>query len=418
MPTKANSGARDFFKSILRDEKTRDADRIDRDVGHHRCLEPAGCARRRSASGAPGCWRKPPPEAREGVAAELVFASDQFVITPAGRAEEAARAHAAGDEVRTVIAGYHWFTDWGRDTMISLEGLTLVTGRCLEAGYILRTFAHYVRDGLIPNMFPDGQKEGLYHTADATLWFFHALGRYLEKSKDRITLRLLLPTLVDIVEHHLRGTKFNIHVDPADGLLVQGQEGYQLTWMDAKMGDWVVTPRRGKAVEINALWFNALKLLEGWLREMGETEAAQRYEEHAAARARLIQRTLLVRGRRLSLRRGRLQRRKGRRCRLPAEPDLRHLARSSGAGRGAMDIRGGCCRSEKLLTPVGLRSLSPNDPDYKPLYSGDLRSRDGAYHQGTVWAWLIGPFIDAWLKVHPRRQIRPRANSSSVFLNI
>ena len=130
--------------------------------------------------------------------------------------------------------------------MISLEGLTLVTGRCLEAGYILRTFAHYVRDGLIPNMFPDGKTEGLYHTADATLWFFHALGRYLKREDDRTTLKLLLPILIDIVEHHLRGTKFNIHVDPDDGLLIQGQEGYQLTWMDAKMGDWVVTPRRGK----------------------------------------------------------------------------------------------------------------------------------------------------------------------------
>src|SRR5436309_5050139 len=221
------------------------------------------------------------PEARRGFPAELVFAGDQFIITPAGRAEEAARAHAAGDEVRTVIAGYHWFTDWGRDTMISLEGLALVTGRCLEAGYILRTFAHYVRDGLLPNMFPDGEKEGLYHTADATLWFFHALGRYLENSKDHITLRLLLPTLVDIVDHHLRGTKFNIRVDPEDGLLIQGQEGYQLTWMDAKMGDWVVTPRRGKAVEINALWFNALKLLAGWLRDV-DPGAAQRYEQHAA----------------------------------------------------------------------------------------------------------------------------------------
>src|SRR4051794_19119758 len=220
-------------------------------------------------------------DAREGVAAELVFASDQFVITPAGRAVEAARAHASGDEVRTVIAGYHWFTDWGRDTMISLEGLTLATGRCLEAGYILRTFARYVRDGLIPNMFPDRQKEGLYHTADATLWFFHALGRYLKKAEDRITLRLLLPILVDIAEHHLRGTKFNIHVDPRDGLLAQGAEGYQLTWMDAKMGDWVVTPRRGKAVELNALWFNALKLLEGWLCETGDAEAAQRYANHA-----------------------------------------------------------------------------------------------------------------------------------------
>src|SRR5213080_1273388 len=161
------------------------------------------------------------PEARRGFPAELVFAGDQFIITPAGRAEEAARAHAAGDEVRTVIAGYHWFTDWGRDTMISLEGLALVTGRCLEAGYILRTFARYVRDGLIPNMFPDGEKEGLYHTADATLWFFHALGRYLTIGDDRVTLRGLLPTLVDIVEQHLRGTKFNIRIEE-DGLLAQG----------------------------------------------------------------------------------------------------------------------------------------------------------------------------------------------------
>src|SRR5213075_2020199 len=187
--------------------------------------------------------------------------ADQFVITPAGRFEEAARAHAAGDEVRTVIAGYHWFTDWGRDTMISLEGLALVTGRSLEAGYLLRTFAHYIRDGLIPNMFPEGEKEGLYHTADATLWFFHALDRYLACTSDRVTLRQILPGLLDIVEHHLRGTRFGIGVDPRDGLLRQGQEGYQLTWMDAKVDGWVVTPRRGKAVEINALWYNALCLL-------------------------------------------------------------------------------------------------------------------------------------------------------------
>src|SRR5205823_11550384 len=221
------------------------------------------------------------PEARRGFPAELVFAGDQFIITPAGRAEEAARAHAAGDEVRTVIAGYHWFTDWGRDTMISLEGLALVTGRCLEAGYILRTFAHYVGDGLIPNMFPDGKKAGLYHTADATLWFFHALSRYLHYTEDRTTLRLLLPTLIDVVEHHLRGTRFNIHVDPQDGLLIQGAEGYQLTWMDAKMGDWIVTPRRGKAVEISALWFNALKFLEEWLGQTGKMKDAQRYGEMA-----------------------------------------------------------------------------------------------------------------------------------------
>src|SRR3989440_6313792 len=221
------------------------------------------------------------PKVRQSFPAELVFAGDQFVITPAGRFEEAARAHAAGDEVRTVIAGYHWFTDWGRDTMIGLEGLTLITGRLLEAGYILRTFARYVRDGLIPNMFPDGAKEGKYNTADATLWFFHALNRYFERTADRTTLQLLLPTLIDVIEHHLRGTRFNIHVDPNDGLLVQGEDGYQLTWMDAKMGDWVVTPRRGKAVEINALWYNALRLLEGWVHEELSDSDAAKYGEMA-----------------------------------------------------------------------------------------------------------------------------------------
>src|SRR3954454_18685518 len=219
------------------------------------------------------------PEAREGLGAELNFAADQFVITPAGRFEEAARAHAAGDEVRTVIAGYHWFTDWGRDTMISLEGLTLTTGRWLEAGYILRTFAYYIRDGLIPNMFPDGEKEGRYNTADATLWFFHALQRYLQATNDQTTLKLLLPALVDIIEHHLRGTRFHIAADPGDALLGQGADGYQLTWMDAKMGDWVVTPRRGKAVEINALWYNAIELLAVWCREEGNLSGAEKYSE-------------------------------------------------------------------------------------------------------------------------------------------
>src|SRR5262249_27993728 len=162
------------------------------------------------------------------------------------------------------------------------EGLTLVTGRQAEAGYILRTFAHYVRDGLIPNLFPEGEKEGLYHTADATLWFFHALSRYLAATNDRMTLRLLLPKLQHIVNHHVKGTRFGIGVDPQDGLLRQGAEGYQLTWMDAKVGDWVVTPRRGKAVEINALWYNALCLLEGWVKEEQGEEAARPLAEHAA----------------------------------------------------------------------------------------------------------------------------------------
>jgi predicted glycogen debranching enzyme len=340
------------------------------------------------------------PSAREGVAAELVFAADQFIITPAGRFEEAARAHAAGDEVRTVIAGYHWFTDWGRDTMIGLEGLTLLTGRTLEAGYILRTFADYVRDGLIPNMFPDRENEGLYHTADATLWFFHALNRYLIRTDDGITLKLLLPTLIDIVEHHLRGTKFNIRVDPDDGLLAQGDENYQLTWMDAKMGDWVVTPRRGKAVEINALWYNALRLLASWLRE-ADDETAKRYDEHAVrARKSFNERFWFPDGGHLydvvdcNGEKGTFDRS----CR-PNQLfaiSLDHPVLDQERWASVVDVA-----QKKLLTPVGLRSLSPDDPEYKPIYSGDLRSRDGAYHQGTVWAWLIGPFVDAWMNVHP-----------------
>ena len=337
---------------------------------------------------------------REHLASELVLAADQFVITPAGRAEEAARARAAGEHVRTVIAGYHWFTDWGRDTMISLEGLTLSTRRYREAGYILRTFGHYVRDGLIPNMFPDGAREGLYHTADATLWFFHAVDRYVRVTEDYDTLRLLLPTFIEIVRCHVHGTRFGIGVDENDGLLRQGAEGYQLTWMDAKVDDWVVTPRRGKAVEINALWFNALLLIQRWINELGAPEetAALDFEGRALRAERAFNDRFWY-----------------------------------GPGGYLYDVvdgpqgDDGACRPnqvfaisldspvldrrhwtevmkvvrDRLLTPVGLRSLAPGHPDYKPKYFGDLRSRDAAYHQGTVWAWLIGPFVDAWLKVYP-----------------
>ena len=195
-----------------------------------------------------------------GRVAELSIAADQFVIR---------KLSSEASEDRTVIAGYHWFTDWGRDTMISLEGLCLCTGRHEVAGRILRTFAHHVRDGLIPNLFPEGESQGLYHTADATLWFFHAVDRYTTVTGDRKLLADLLPILRGIIHAHLEGTKFGIGVDPADGLLRQGAEGYQLTWMDAKMGDWVVTPRRGKAVEINALFYNALRLFDRWAPEPG-----------------------------------------------------------------------------------------------------------------------------------------------------
>ena len=332
------------------------------------------------------------------LASELVLAADQFLIVPVGRVQDATRVQAAGDEARTVIAGYHWFTDWGRDTMIALEGLALVTGRFVEAGYILRTFAHSIRNGLIPNLFPEGKKEGLYNTADATLWFFHALSRYLVYSGDHTSLQLLLPRLREVIRCHLDGTSFGIGVDPVDGLLRQGAEGYQLTWMDAKVGDWVVTPRRGKAVEINALWYNALRLMEQWVKTEEGEEAALPFGQYAAQ----------------------------------AEKSFNHRFWNAEAGY-LYDVVDGpegddpACRPnqilsfsldypvlqqnywkpvleivhQRLLTPVGLRSLAPGHPDYRSQYDGNLLSRDAAYHQGTVWAWLIGPFIDAWLRVYP-----------------
>jgi predicted glycogen debranching enzyme len=331
---------------------------------------------------------------------ELVLAADQFLITPIGRVEDTARAHAAGEEVRTVIAGYHWFTDWGRDTMISLEGLTLTTGRTVEAGYILRTFAHYVRDGLIPNLFPEGQTAGLYHTADASLWFFHAVDRYLKATGDRECLEVVLPGLIEIANRHIGGTLFGIGVDHRDGLLHQGAGGYQLTWMDAKVGDWVVTPRRGKAVEINALWYNALRLLEQWLRQLrGDDDPAAREYAHFAGRARTSfnERFWFGEG-------GYLydvvdsEQGDDPSCR-PNQLfafSLPHEVLDRDRWQPVLEVV-----RQRLLTPVGLRSLAPGHPDYKPRYFGDLRARDAAYHQGTVWAWLIGPFVDAWLKVHP-----------------
>ncbi len=339
-----------------------------------------------------------PPEVQHGAAAELVLAADQFIMTPAGRVEDAARARAAGDQIRSVIAGYHWFTDWGRDTMISLEGLTLTTGRHEEAAWILRTFAHYVKDGLIPNFFPDGENDGVYHTADATLWLFHALDRYVETTGDRATLRLLLPKLIDIVEHHIRGTRFGIGVDPSDGLLRQGAEGYQLTWMDAKVDGWVVTPRRGKAVEINALWYNALRLLEGWLKEEQGGKVPETLATHSEhARFSFNRRFWFAEGNYLyDVIDGEGGDDVSCRPNQVFSISLKHPILDESRWEAVLNtVR------EKLLTPVGLRSLSREHRDYKPKYFGDLRARDAAYHQGTVWAWLIGPFIDAWLKLHP-----------------
>jgi predicted glycogen debranching enzyme len=343
--------------------------------------------------------RSAPEEARSGIAAELVFAADQFLITPVGRTADAVQAHSIGDEVRTVIAGYHWFTDWGRDTMISLEGLTISTGRTREAEYILRSFAKYIKDGLIPNMFPEGKTSGLYNTADASLWYFHAVDRYIRATEDSETLEVLVPKLLDIIDWHRKGTHFGIGVDPSDGLLRQGAEGLQLTWMDAKVGDWVVTPRRGKAIEINALWYNALCVTAGWLETVGDNDRANELSSMAAH--------------------------------VRDSFNRRFWAPQLGYCYDVVDKEGGGDDSglrpnqvlaislpnavldedrwepvlkvvrERLLTPYGLRTLAPGEPDYKPRYDGDLLARDAAYHQGTVWAWLIGPFFDAWMRTWP-----------------
>lgn len=344
-------------------------------------------------------------EVREGTAGELVLAADQFVVNPIGRIIDLARANAAGDELRTVVAGYHWFTDWGRDTMISLEGLTMTTQRFNQARWILRTFAHYIKDGLIPNRFPEGESEGVYNTADATLWFFHAIDRYVEATGDTATLRILLPRMREIIDHHLRGTKFGIGVDPKDGLLKQGEEGYALTWMDAKVRGWVVTPRRGKAVEIEALWYNALKIIEEWVREEIDEDSAKPLAEHAEkARQSFNERFWYAEGGYLyDVVDGEHGDDPSCRPNQVLAISLKHPILDSKYWEPVLKVV-----EARLLTPVGLRSLSPGSPDYKTKYFGDLRARDAAYHQGTVWAWLIGPFIDAWLKVHPEEQKEAR----------
>ena len=290
--------------------------------------------------------------------------------------------------------------------MISLEGLALSTGRHHTAEWILRTFAHYIRDGLIPNMFPEGKTAGLYHTADATLWFLHAVDRYVTVTGDRRLLRDLLPQLHDIVQHHLQGTLFHIGMDPSDALLRQGQEGYQLTWMDAKMGDWVVTPRRGKAVEINALWYNALRLTAVWLKEEGHGEDARHLENLASQARESFNRRFWneATGHLFDVVDGPNGNDPACRPNQIFSMTLRFPVLDAGRWESVLRVV-----ENQLLTPYGLRSLSPQHPDYKSHYFGDPRARDGAYHQGTVWAWLIGPYLDAWLRVYPQERQKARS---------
>lgn len=328
------------------------------------------------------------PIYKNPIIGKLIFAADQFVFTPTTRFKDMIRMQAMGEEVSSVIAGYPWFGDWGRDTMISLEGLTLSTGRYHDANAILHTFAHYIRNGLIPNMFPEGEHQGIYNTADATLWFFHAIDRYIEITGDHDILEFVIPKLDEVIECHIKGTDFGIKMDK-DGLLTQGHPEIQLTWMDAKVGNWVVTPRRGKAVEINGLWYNALKLYERWTGKnssLSERCFASFNQKFWFSKGEYLFDVIEgEQGNDASIRPNQL-----------FAISLRYPVLEENKWTKVFN-----CVKKELYTPVGLKTLSEGHPEFKTTYDGDLRARDAAYHQGTVWPWLLGPYIDVWLKLYP-----------------
>ena len=337
-----------------------------------------------------------PAVQEDPVAEQLAMAADQFIVLPGSRLEESVLAEAGGGELRSIYAGYHWFGDWGRDTMISLEGLTLCTGRYREAGAILGTFSHYVKDGLLPNLFPEGEREALYHTVDATLWYFHAIARYVETTADRALLRELFPVLKSIIQHHVEGTHFGIHMDPNDGLISAAAEGYQLTWMDAKVDGWVVTPRAGKPVEIQALWHNALQLMAQWALALRQPH--EQYQALAAqARDSFNQRYWNpARGCLFDVVDGPEGNDAAVRPNQIFAMSLQHPILYQRHWKQVVDVV-----RDELLTAYGLRTLSADHQDYKKHYRGNLRQRDAAYHQGTVWPWLIGHYVDAYLRVYP-----------------
>jgi predicted glycogen debranching enzyme len=316
----------------------------------------------------------------------LVAAADQFIV-------------ARGDQ-KTVIAGYHWFSDWGRDTMIALPGLTLLTGRTEVARSILLEFAKHVDQGMLPNRFPDAGEAPEYNTVDATLWFFEAVRSLLGYTGDYDFVHdNLYPALQDIIEWHVRGTRYGIRLD-SDGLLAAGEPGVQLTWMDAKVGDWVVTPRHGKPVEIQALWYNALRIMEGLASHFGDAPAARRYAELAARASASFHAQFwnesagclydVVSG---------AERDGAIRPNQVFAVSLPHTMLDSERSRRVLEVV-----ERELLTPCGLRSLAPGDPQYRARYEGGPWSRDGAYHQGTVWPWLLGPFLTACRRVHGRTE--------------
>ncbi len=345
---------------------------------------------------------------------QLVLAADQFVVSrPLQTAEpldhsralspspaKAEETAVAGAEVgKSIIAGYPWFGDWGRDTMIALPGIALSTGRPALARLILQTFARYLDQGMLPNNFPEDGKAPHYNTVDATLWYFEALRAYHRSTGDLSLIEELFPQLQSVITWHCKGTRHGIQVDSADGLLGAGEAGVQLTWMDAKVGDWVVTPRQGKPVEVNALWYNALLVMAEFARLLGQPDAF--YQGLAAQTLQGFQRfwngdlgycyDLLdgPDGPDAALRPNQIFA-----VALP-DPSLGAPCLSPDQQRAVVDAV-----AQRLLTSHGLRSLDPAHPCYQGRYDGDLMQRDGAYHQGTVWSWLIGPFVQAHWRVY------------------
>lgn len=311
----------------------------------------------------------------------LVQAADQFIVRRGN--------------LHTIIAGYHWFSDWGRDTMIALPGLCLTTGRVSIAREILLQFTQFISEGMLPNRFPDHGEHPEYNTFDATLWFFHALYQYWLVTRDRELLTELYSALNDIIAWHHKGTRYGIRVDPADGLLRGGVPGIQLTWMDAKVGDWVVTPRVGKPVEVNALWYNALCIMQVFCKEVGDEQMSQQYANSAAMVRDSFERRFWN---------------AADDCLYDYLDDSPHAEGRpnqiyavslpfpllSGIKAAAVVKR----VKEALLTPTGLRSLAPGTPGYAGMCVGGPLQRDGAYHQGTVWCYLVGTYIDAMFNVY------------------
>jgi predicted glycogen debranching enzyme len=349
--------------------------------------EAAWARRRQHETGLLARWDRVRPAAEPAPAwiHQLVLAADQFVVR---------RPLPDDPDGMSILAGYHWFGDWGRDTMISLPGLAIATGRPEVARRILSTFARFVDRGMLPNRFPDGGEAPEYNTVDATLWYFEAIRAYHAATEDDVLLKELFPILEDIVAWHRRGTRYGIAEDPADGLLRAGEPGVQLTWMDAKVGDWVVTPRTGKAVEINALWYNALRAMGRFARRLGQP--AGQWETLAARVRDGFDRFWNAAGGYCydvidgptgdddALR--------------PNQILAVSLAESPLSPERQRQVVDTCARH--LLTSFGLRSLAPGHPQYHGGYCGGPKERDAVYHQGPAWAWFLGPFALAHLRVH------------------